>query len=355
MSLLNNGVFIAILAHTLIGVSLIWDKVLLRRPQTSDVVNYVFWLGAMSVLGLCLLPFGFRMPALSLAALAFGAGIVHLIANYFYYSTLKAGEASQTLAIMGGFSPLATFLIGLALLNHPFGGFSGWGFGLMVAGGFLMFFSEPIDVKRILAFTLIAAAAFGLTNVLQKAAFDQTNFVTAYIFFTVGTFVGALFFLVKRSWRERIFRRSEEASPKSKFWYFANRFISGVGSFLIFFAISRAHPAIVAAISGLRYVIIFGGAYLITKYYPRWLKEDFGKWPLVSKSIATGLIVAGLVLVGLKSGGAASEAARGVAPAIQTPAILERDYADVIGSHSFMHACVLRSSTSSCNNGSLES
>src|SRR5665213_4388348 len=164
MSLLHNGFFIATLAHALIGVSLVWDKILLRRPQTNDVVNYVFWLGAMSVLGLCLIPFGFRMPNLPLALLAFTAGVVHLVANYFYYAALKSGEASQTLAIMGGFSPLATFLIGLGLLNRPFGDFSGSGFGLMVAGGFLMFFSEPVNVKRILTYTLIAGSTFGLTN-----------------------------------------------------------------------------------------------------------------------------------------------------------------------------------------------
>ncbi|MGA8029986.1 MAG: EamA family transporter [Bryobacteraceae bacterium] len=304
--ILNNGFLIAIVAHALIGVSLIWDKVLLRRPQTNDVVNYVFWLGAMSVLGLCLIPFGFRVPPLSVAILAFGAGVIHLIANYFYYATLQSGDASQTLAIMGGFSPLATFLFGLFLLHRPFSGFSGWGFGLMVAGGFLMFFSEPVNVKRILVLTLLAAITFGLTNVLQKSAFDQSNFVTAYVFFTIGTFTGALFFLIKSSWRARIFRRSEEASTKSKSWYFVNRFISGVGSFLIFFAISRAHPAIVAAIAGLRYVIIFLGAFLITKYYPRWLKEDFGGWALISKSVATALIAAGLVLVGLRGGAASS-------------------------------------------------
>ncbi len=302
MKLLDNGFFIATVAHAVIGISLVWDKILLRRPQTSDVVNYVFWLGAMSVLGLFLIPFGFRMPGMALATLAFGAGIVHLIANYFYYATLKSGEASQTLAIMGGFSPLATFLIGLGLLAHPFGGFTPLGFALMVAGGFVMFLSEHINVKRVLSLTLLAAGTFGLTNVLQKMAFDQTNFVTAYVFFTLGTFAGALFFLIRRSWRERIFHQSEQASPSSRVWYFVNRFLNGIGSFLIFFAISRAHPAIVAAISGLRYAIVFTGAFLITKFYPRWLKERFSGWTLVSKSLATALIVAGLVLIGLQGG-----------------------------------------------------
>ncbi len=302
MSLFENGFFLATVAHALLGISLLWDKILLGRPKLGDVVNYVFWLGAMSLLGLCLIPFGFHSPTLAVAALATGAGVIHLAANYFYYATLKSGEASQRLAIMGGFSPLATFLIGLALLKHPLGGFSGWGFGLMVAGGFLMFAAEPANATKALSLTLFAAVTFGLTSVLQKMAFDETNFVTAYVFFTIGTFVGALLFLFRRSWRERIFRHSEQTPPRSRFWYFVNRFINGLGSFLIFYAISRAHPAIVAAISGLRYVIIFAGAFLITKMYPRWLKEDFRGWALVSKSIATGLIVAGLVLVGLHGG-----------------------------------------------------
>ena len=302
MSLIENGLFIAVIAHTLLGVSLVWDKILLGQPKLGDVVNYVFWLGAMSVLGLCLIPFGFHLPTAEVVALATGAGIIHLAANYFYYATLKAGEASQTLAIMGGFSPLTTFLVGLVLLKRPFGGFSGWGFALMVAGGFLMFFSEPINLKRVLTLTVLAAVTFGFTNVMQKMAFDETNFVTAYVFFTIGTFIGALLLLVRRAWRERIFRHSEEASPRSRFFYFVNRFVNGVGSFLIFFAISRAHPAMVAAISGLRYVIIFVSAYLITKWYPHWLKEDFRGWTLIAKSMATALIVAGLALMGLKGG-----------------------------------------------------
>jgi hypothetical protein len=46
MRLLENGIFIAIVAHGIIGVSLVWDKVLLRRPATSSLPSYVFWLGA---------------------------------------------------------------------------------------------------------------------------------------------------------------------------------------------------------------------------------------------------------------------------------------------------------------------
>ncbi|MGH9559157.1 MAG: EamA family transporter [Bryobacteraceae bacterium] len=304
-SFVNNGIFIAILAHGLIGLSLIWDKILLERPETRNVVNYIFWLGAMSILGVCLVPFGFTMPARGVFAIAFGAGLVQLAANYFYYDALDAGEASQTLAIMGGFSPLFTYLIGVALLKKPLGGASMVGFGIMVAGGFFMFLSEALNVKRVLPLTIAASGMFGLSSVMQKLAFDRTNFVSAYVVFTIGTFAGALILLIRPSWRDQILHTSEEASPRSKELYFVNRFISGVGSFLIFFAISRASPAIVDAISGVRYVLVFVGVYFVGKYHPRWLKEEYRGWPLEAKIIATALVVAGLVLVGLSGQGGA--------------------------------------------------
>jgi drug/metabolite transporter (DMT)-like permease len=299
---LHNGVLMAIVAHGLIGISLVWDKVLLKRPQTKNLASYVFWLGFISVFGLCLIPFGYTFPGYAMAGLAFGTGIIHLVANYLYYGALKQGEASETLAMMGGFSPVLTALIGIPLLAAPLGGKENLaGFVLMVSGGFVMFFSEKISLSQVMGWVLSASAAFGLVNVLEKVVFNHTNFVSGYVFFTVGTFAGSLLLLVWPPWRRQIFEYSEDASPRSKAWYMVNRFMAGVGSFLIFYAVSLDSPAIVESITGIRYVLIFLGAYFITKWRPQWLRENFTGWVLIAKSIATALVVAGLVLLGLSS------------------------------------------------------
>lgn len=296
-----NGVFIAIVAHGLIGISLVWDKVLLKRPATKNLLSYVFWLGAISIFGLVLIAFGFKMPPLRFAGMAFAAGLLDLIASFFYYSALKAGEASEELAAMGGFAPVATALIAIPLLNQPIGG-QLLGFSLMTLGGFLMFFAEKRPLKKMLPKIIIASAGFGTLNVLQKIVFNNTNFVSGYVFFTLGTTAGAFAMLIPPSWRRQIFEHSEEAPPKSKFWYMVNRFIAGVGSFLVIFAVSRTNPALVESISGVRYVIVFLGAYAITKFRPSWFQEDFHRWVLAAKVSATALVVAGLVIVGLRGG-----------------------------------------------------
>ncbi len=298
----RDGVFIAIIAHGLIGISLVWDKILLRQPETKNLVSYVFWLGFISIFGLLLIPFGFHMPALWIAGLGVLAGVLNLVANYFYYAALKAGEASQTLAIMGGFSPVATALIGIPLLKKHLAGASLLAFALMTAGGFVMFFSERVPIRKLLVHVLAASVAFGMCNVFQKVVFDNTDFIPGYVFFTIGTFLAAVALLVRPSWRQQIFKTSEEAEPRNRFWYFVNRFMAGVGSFLIFYAISLTNPALVDAITGVRYVIIFLGAYLITRLRPCWLQENFQGFVLVGKALATLLVVAGLVLLGLHGG-----------------------------------------------------
>jgi drug/metabolite transporter (DMT)-like permease len=293
-----NGVLLAIIAHALIGISLIWDKVLLKRPETTDLPSYVFWLGAISIFGLALIPFGFRFPGIGLAAMGFAAGLLDLIASYFYYWALKAGEASEELAAMGGFAPVATALIAMPLLKAPLGGELA-AFTLMTLGGFIMFFAEKQPLKKMLPKIAAASAAFGMMNVLQKIVFNQTNFVTGYVFFTLGTFMGAMALLIPPSWRQQIFKSSRGAPPKSKFWYMVNRLVAGVGSFLVVLALSRANPALVEAISGVRYIVIFIGAYAITMLKPSWFREDFRKWVFIAKATATCLVVAGLVLLGL--------------------------------------------------------
>lgn len=295
----GNGILLAVLGQGLIGVSLVWDKVLLGRRQATNVLSYVFWLGAISIFGLALLPFGFTMPKTGIAVIAFAAGLLDLIASYFYYSALRAGEASEELAAMGGFTPIATALISVPLLKQPLGG-QGLGFSLLTLGGFIMFLAEKSPKRKMLPRLLIASTAFGMVDVLQKIAFNNSNFVSGFVFFTMGTFAGSMAMLIPQSWRKEIFEQSETAPPKSKVQYMANRLTGGVGAFLVVFAVSRANPAIVESISGVRYIVIFIGALAITRLRPSWFKEDFSGRVLIAKIAATALISAGLAVIALR-------------------------------------------------------
>ena len=298
----KDGILIAVIAHGLIGVSLVWDKVLMQRPGTRNLFSYIFWLGSISVFGVVLVPFGYKSAPLWVIALAFGVGVVDLAATFFYYEALKMGEASESLAVVGGFTPVATLAISYALLSRQMAGGAMVGFALMTAGGFAMFLSENFPLKKMLPPVVLAAGLFGLVTVTSKVVFNHTNFVTGYVWFTIGTFAASMALLIPPSWRRQIFAESGRGTPRNRFWYFFNRFLSGLGAFLVVYAISLTHPAMVNAISGVRFVVIFLGAFLLTRLKPSWLKEDFSGWQLATKMFATCLVVAGLAVASLSGG-----------------------------------------------------
>jgi drug/metabolite transporter (DMT)-like permease len=295
----HNGVLVAIIAHGLIGISLVWDKVLLKRRGTQNLFSYVFWLGAISIFGLILIPFGYRTPRLEVIGISLAAGAADLAASFFYYAALKRGQASDALAVMGGFAPVATAAFSHVLLRQQVEGLQLIGFAIMCTGGFVMFFSEKFRLRKLIPPMSMAAALFGLSNVLEKMAYNKTNFVSAYVWFTIGTFLGSVSLLIPPSWRKQIFTSSGGAEPRSRFGYFINRFVGGVGSFLVVYAISRTYPDLVSAISGVRYAIIFLGALLLTEFRPQWLKEDFQGLQLITKVAGTCLVIAGVALAGI--------------------------------------------------------
>ena len=241
------------------------------------------------------------MPAAKYALLAVVAGFCDLLASWFYYAALKAGKASEEVAATGGFTPVATLLISIPLLGIRLNG-QLLDFAIMTAGGFVMFFAERMPLRRTLPKVLCAAVLFGLTGVLQKMAFNHAKFVSGYVFFTFGTFAGSMALLLRPMWRRQIFEHSEDAPPRSKVGYMLNRFVAGVGSFLVVFAVSRLSPSLVEAISGVRYVIVFLGAYAVTRWRPSWFREDFGRRAVLIKVLGTALVAAGLVLAGLHGG-----------------------------------------------------
>ena len=50
---------------------------------------------------------------------------------------------------------------------------------------------------------LIASTAFGMADVLQKIAFNNSNFITGYVFFTMGTFAGSMAMLIPHPGEDR--------------------------------------------------------------------------------------------------------------------------------------------------------
>ena len=297
-----SGIFWALLGQLFLGLSLVIDKILLdQKPKKDQVLSYIFWIGLLNFVGLLFAPFGFAVPSTTTILLSLLAGAIFLISLTTYYIALAKGGVSSTLAIIGGFAPIATYFVAGFFSFSPLNAAEGIAFALLVIGGLILFFTEKIDFKKIFLWIILASLFIGLADVSQKLAFNTANFVTVFVLMKLFTGVIALGLLIIPSLRKKILTSSIDTSHKYRIFYFLNRALSGASSFFIFYGISlEAQPALIESLSGVRFALIFLIAFAISKIKPSWLNEKFHGWILAGKIVATILILLGLLGLGLQ-------------------------------------------------------
>ncbi len=297
-----NGITVAFTAQLFIGISLVIDKIFFGDDGREKVIPYIFWIAILSCFGLVFFFFGFTMPGAGTVALSSAAGLSFILMLVAYYKVLSIGEATEAVPVVGGFAPLATWLAGSMMQFSPLNAAESAGFALLLTGGFILFFSERSKLKSLLPWTLLAAALTGSTNILEKYVFLNTaNFATGYALMKSWTMLIGISMLAVPYLRRNIFSESKKTTRNRRVLYFINRAVAGTGSLLIFYAIKlESNPAIVEAINGVRYVIVFIAAFAVTLFLPGLLHETMKGWRVAAKVTATILIITGLTGLGLQ-------------------------------------------------------
>jgi len=298
---MNNGILIAILAQLFLGVSIVVDKYILHSKEGRKPISYVFWIGILNVFGAALLFYKFQAPSLMLVGISALAGFIFLLSLLFYYKAIYEGAVSEAAPVIGGLAPIVTYylesLIGFSEINVA----EKLAFGILVFSGFLFLASQKVNFKKVLPWAVLASLFTGLAIILEKMVFSETNFSTGFGMMKSFSFVAALLLLSVPKIRKQIFADSKGTSSRHGIQYFGNRILAAAGSFLIFYSISlEDRPAVVEAIAGLRYAIIFVFAYILWKLDYKELKDKFSGWTFTLKIIATIFIVVGLGILALQ-------------------------------------------------------
>lgn len=288
-----NWLLVAVGAQIILGTSAVFDKLLLRRRFTDPWV-YTFWASVLAIFVVIFIPFfGFYAIPKSIILLAIFSGAVFSAALYFFFLALRTGEASIALPVIGGLSPLFTLLVSIPLLKGAPGPLELFGFAVLVLGSLIILGAERREFRLyIFGIALLSSFLFGVSNVLTKLVFEASPFVTGMVWQRLGGLLLVLALLVLPRLREKIRFSFQETERSNQALYLSNRIYAALGSVLVSGAIFLAHPALVDAVSSLKYAVIFLGAWLI-------LKERFGGRVLTLKVIATILIGVGILWLGL--------------------------------------------------------
>ncbi len=279
---------IAIIAQIILGTSAVFDKMLLKRSIFNPAA-YTFWLGVLGLFAVFLIPFGvFGLPVMTIGV-ALIAGALFLLAMLFLFLSLHKTEASKSLLLIGGITPITTLLVGSFFQDGSLAPADIVGFVFLVLGGFALFLSDKKEIRGNVALLACASAVcFGLSNTLTKQVFLESSFTAGFFWVKIGGVLFVLSFLLLPSLRRSIFSAVHRDNTHHHALYVFNRGYAAAGSVLINAAIFLAHPALVEATQSIKYAVIFIASWFL-------LGEHFKGKVLVGKLAAITLIGGGFI------------------------------------------------------------
>jgi drug/metabolite transporter (DMT)-like permease len=156
--------------------------------------------------------------------------------------------------------------------------------------------------KRTWLLVILASLMMGASNVYSKIAYENLSFITAFVWLRWCCFAVALVFVtLTSSWRKIFMKeRSEKklAPTKSAFKVMIIGQLSGsLGVVLLQVAIKLGNVILVTALNGLQFFFVIYLVYLLSKFFPKIIKEDIKRHYLWQKAFLSLVMVVGVVLI----------------------------------------------------------
>lgn len=286
-------------AYLFLGLAAFGDKLFLKdkeKPQT-----YVFYVGVLSGLVVFLIPFvNFSLPPLSVLIWPIIEGIVYILALYFLYLSLSKYEVSQIVPAIGGIQPIFIFIFTILIYGTGIFVFKDvLALVILTIGTILI--SLDYKTKKInkisLGYAFLVALLFALDYMLTKQVFLLQDFWSGLILMRISSFILVLFFLFNYKFRKNLFKK--KTKNKGVVFLLAQG-SGGIGILLQSYAISLVpvvYLATLNALKGVQYIFLIALTMVITKFFPKILKETFDRKTLFLKIISVLTIALGIALL----------------------------------------------------------
>ncbi len=297
-----SWILITILAHFLNAAVVIIDKHIVSNTVLKPVA-YTFYSGVFQILFLALIPIvGFTMPEGGLFVIGIANGALFIFTLLVFYKSLKLGEASRIMPIVGATIPIFTVLLSYIILGELLAIGQFIAFSFFIIGGLLL--SSKIDrgkfsLAKGFLLAVLAGFMFALYYILIKYLYLRLDFFDGFFLFQFGGFLGAMLLLVSKNNREKIFSAPETIKKRTALLFIPNKILAALAATLIFYAISieGSKVAIINSLQSVQYVFILLFAFILSKKLPKLYHEQAGEKIIFQKISAIILIGIGLVLL----------------------------------------------------------
>lgn len=303
---INMWLTFAIIGYSCLAVVGILDKFIVTKTLDRPSV-YVFYSGVIMIPLLFLLPFDF----INLNIRFFDWGIILLsglafaFSLFFLFNAFKISEVSHAGPLAGATTPLFSLILGFIFLNEVLEVKQYLAITILIAGSLLISFEKSklhSGWHKGMLFAIGAGFFSALYYVCAKHVYDIHGFFTGIVL-TLGFagLFGSLFIFYPQVFKE-IFKKKKNKKKKSVsqnkiLMIGTNKIFAFAGMFFVQLAVVSGKVTVVSALTGLQYGLLVVFVFLLSKFLPKFFKEDYTKLEIAQEVGAVILIGFGLYLL----------------------------------------------------------
>jgi len=308
-----SWIIVAFLAYFLLAIANLGDKFLVDNILKSSKA-YAFVVCFMGLIAFVVAPWFLEWPGFSSFIFNLVNGAIFTLALWTLYEGLKKGEASKILVIIGGLTPVFSFIFSYFIFHEVFTITQLIGVLIILLGVSLIIFLpaernlltrlffwlkiEDKSKKGGIKIAILSALLYSLYFIGTKLAYGYQPFVSSFLWTRLGAFLFALLFLMKNIDRKEILKMFQKSdSNKSKGLVLLNQVIGSSGFVLQNYAIFLGSVVLVNALQGFQYALILIISALLSLFAPKLLNEKFSKRIIIQKSAAVFLIMIGIYFI----------------------------------------------------------
>jgi len=282
---------LAAFVHSIVNIV---DKIAVSKEMRDPIFATAIFGGIMFVaFGLIGFFVDIMIPYTFILA-SFIAGIFSWFAVYLYYKILVKEEVSKFMPILS-LGPLFVMTLAYFFLNEVLTMLDYIGIFVLVSGAFIMSLKEfklKFGLKEGFLIILATILLFSLEKIAIKFASLSVSIWPVMFWVAIGEGIVAFFaFILHKAHIKGKLRK------KGVEHLIIANVLTIFGAALAFIAISLGPVSLVSAMSKVQMLFIFLGTSMLTKFYPKILKEKLTKKIIIQKIIAITLIIAGAILV----------------------------------------------------------
>ncbi len=295
-------IFFALLTHLCWSFSNIGDKVVITKKFKNPFIYLFFGFCASAVILLFGLFVPISTPSLNTLFLSLLSAIFYVLLCFFYIKAVSVEEISR-IGIIWNIAPVFGLVAAWIFLGEKLQIQQLFALFMLMTGAFLASFharGSKLRFSRAIIYMFFACMAFSLYAVSAKYAMTGVSFATFYFFFTLWLAPSSFIFFISKK-----FRADFRVEKKNLTWslFGVILLISLVARLGIMFnqlALARGPVALINAMEGFQTILMFLIAILLTRFFPKILREEIDKNNLFLKIASLCIMVGGVIYLSLQ-------------------------------------------------------